>query len=217
MIRFPIVTGNLQGVTDPSDNVLHAALDVLAGAALFMGQEAAPIATKLRARLSGRIVGVHQSRTDRDKAGVCLVWDKSRLTLAESGYVLLASPEPGDDMRKRYGAWGRFKVRYRGTEFVTLSGHRPLRSTGDQEEHDRNLAAWVSRQRVPVIIGEDFNSTPGDVARALMRHGSGEVFPTGVGIDGFLHTRGIVLGEAFALPRSTSDHRAVASICTIPD
>lgn len=202
---FHVSSVNAQGVTKPPAVVLANVRATLPGVAIAGLQEVAPLREAkhtLRANLSGRIVGVHQNCATLATAGSAVVWDKRVGDVRGRGVVLLASPEPGDNMRRRYGAWVDLDID--GEILRYIAAHRPLKSTGDQPEFDRNLALFIERTPHPWIVAMDAN-TP-DLPPVLDRLGKWRH----VGIDGFLVEQSITTRRAFKLPDTPSDHRPIA-------
>lgn len=203
---FVVSTVNAQGVTDPADVVLDNVRTTLPGVTIAGLQEVAPLAgamgiRSLRRNLPGRLLGVHHALRTPATAGSAVVWDKSRVQLRRRGVELLAQPEPGDDLRPRYGAW--VQVAVDDAPLLFMAAHRPLRSTGDQPEFDRNLSVFLEACPLPWIVAMDANARDLPVLARLgrWRH---------VGIDGFLVSRQLVTGHVFRLPPTRSDHRPLA-------
>jgi hypothetical protein len=201
---FVVSTVNAQGVTDPAGVVLDSVRATLPGVTLAGLQEVAPLmgdAHQLRGHLPGRLLGVHHSLRSPAMAGSAVVWDKARCELRRRGVELLAQPEPGDALRRRYGAWVEIAVD--GVPLLFMAAHRPLRSTGDQPEFDRNLSVFLEACPLPWIVAMDANARDLPVLARLgrWRH---------VGIDGFLVSRQLVTGHVFRLPPTRSDHRPLA-------
>lgn len=201
---FVVSTVNARGVTAPADVVLDNVRRTLPGVTIAGLQEVAPLRkmTGLRANLPERLIGVHHSTSPLARAGSAVVWDKTRCQLRRRGVELLATPEPGDALRRRYGAWVELDVDGLGP-LLFMAAHRPLASTGDQPEFDANLARFIEACPLPWIVAMDANARDLPVLARLgrWRH---------VGIDGFLVSRQLVPGQVFGLPRTRSDHRPLA-------
>lgn len=202
---FVVSTVNAQGVQKPADVVLDNVRRSLPGVTIAGLQEVAPLRAKahrLRANLPGRLLGVHQSLHSPASAGSAVVWDKGRCTARRRGVELLAIPEPGDALRRRSAAWVDLDVDGLG-DLRFIAAHRPLLSTGDQPEFDRNLARFLQACPLPWIVAMDANARDLPVLARLgrWRH---------VGIDGFLVSSQLVPGQVFRLPRTRSDHRPLA-------
>lgn len=216
---IPIVTVNAQSVTDPHTHVLHNVLDVMAGAGLVFAQEVS-VPLLLRAKLARKLIGIHHARRG-PQAGVAVLWDRSRFTAGKRGWVSLAQPERGDDMRERFGAWVDLMIRENGETLTAISAHRPLEATGDKPEFDRNLARFMATSPHPVIAGLDVNGVGPAVASRISllideyRAGAPGVYWRGVGIDGWLIDQRHRVGQAFPLPRTRSDHAAIAAPLTV--
>lgn len=202
---FVVSTVNARGVTAPADVVLDNVRRTLPGVTIAGLQEVAPLraeAHRLRAHLPGRLLGVHQALRSPASAGSAVVWDKTRCQVRRRGVELLATPEPGDALRRRSGAWVELDVDGLGP-LLFMAAHRPLASTGDQPEFDANLARFLEACPLPWIVAMDANARDLPVLARLgrWRH---------VGIDGFLVSRQLVPGQVFGLPRTRSDHRPLA-------
>lgn len=204
---FYVSTVNAQGVTSSAPIVLRNVQTTLPGIALAGLQEVAPLRGPhtLRKSLPGRLVGVHHNTRTPALAGSAVVWDKTRVSVIDRGVELLATPEAGDDLRKRYGHWVMARVD-QSNPFLFMAAHRPLNSTGDQPEFDANLARFLEGYRAlvtPWIVAMDANARELPRLRSLgrWRH---------AGIDGFLVDRRIVTGAVFKLPNTPSDHWPVA-------
>ena len=203
-MTFVVSSVNAQGVQKPPSVVLDNVRRTLPGVTIAGLQEVAPLrgdAHRLRRQLPGRLLGVHHPLHSLATAGSAVVWDKGRCELRRRGRVLLATPEPGDALRRRYGSWVELAVD--GDPLLFLSAHRPLSSTGDQPEFDRNLARFLLACPLPWIVAMDANGHDLPVLARLgrWRH---------VGIDGFLVSRKLSSGQVFRLPATRSDHRPLA-------
>lgn len=151
--------------------------------------------------------------------GVAIAWDTAHVEAVGDWRCVLLLPERrGVEMRGRWVIAQDVRI---GGEAVTLaSTHRPPeRYAHLWPEFDRALAAWVRRQRHPVILGMDTNVPglgivkPGRRRRLARSLGMRQA---GYGIDAVLVTPPLRVRPVRWLPKRTSDHRAVEVAVTVP-
>lgn len=197
-----LATINAEGVTSGADRTLANTTAALPGVTIGLLQEVAPV--RLRDRLSP-FVGVHQDATREDKAGVALVWDRSRVRAARRRYQLGATPN-GHRMLRRWLCVADLTIDGHFT-VTAFSGHRPPARYSDLwPEFDRAVDELVETARHPVIGGLDSNTRETlDLATfyGLQRRA--------IGIDVILASQTLDLGPAMRLPATKSDHPPVGA------
>lgn len=200
-VTFTIATVN-DDFTDRKTNLRDV------NAAVVMVQEAKN--TDVRKVRPGDKFGVHQNTARADQAGTAMLWDKERVKAGKRGYAVGVKPQ-GAQMLER---WINFTdVNVDGAKVRMVSVHRPpKRFARLWPDFDRNLAAFVKKSPLPVIIGMDANqANPRRLAHltGLKWHA-----PKG-SIDGFLATRGIRFESMRTLPKGTSDHHPLKAKISI--
>lgn len=212
MSRAVFASINAQGVSDPPGVVLDNVRAVLGGVTAAGLQEVAPLRGphRLREGLSRRAVGVHHDVRTGSRAGSAVVWSKTAARARSRGLRLLAEAEPGDDLRDRYLAWVLLVLPGLGP-LVFGSAHRPLRATGDQPEFDAALARFLRACAFPAVIAMDANARTWPPTGHAAAAAAGWRW-VGVGIDGFIVSPGLRVGEAFRFPATRSDHRPVGVV-----
>ena len=201
-VSFTIATVN-DDFTDDKTNLKKVK------AAVVMVQEAKN--TDVRSeRPNKNKFGVHQNTARDDQAGSALLWRKDRVHAGKRGYVNAVRPQ-GAAMLQRWISYTDVKID--GAKVRMMSVHRPpKRFARLWPDFDRNLAAFVKKSPLPVIVGMDANQeNPRRLAHltGLRWHA-----PEG-SIDGFLATRGIRFESMRRLPKGASDHHPVKAKVTI--
>lgn len=166
--------------------------------------------TRIRDVLRDRTqFGVHQARRE-DRAGSAVVWNKDRVQGGRRGYALGVTPQ-GAAMLTRWMSWTDVNVD--GAKVRMISVHRPpARFKRLWPDFDRNLAAFIKRSPLPVVVGMDANQRN---PRALAhRTGLRWHAPEG-SIDGFLASRGIRFERTWRAPKGSSDHHPVLARITL--
>lgn len=154
--------------------------------------------------------GVHQNTHRDDQAGASVIWNKDRVHAGKRGYAVGVRPQ-GAGMLER---WINFTdVNIDGAKVRMASVHRPpKRFARLWPDFDRNLAAFVKRSPLPVIVGMDANQ----VNPRRLAHLTGLRWHAPKGsIDGFLATRGIKFENLRRAPKGSSDHNPVLAKVTI--
>lgn len=202
-----LATINAEGVTSGPDRTLANTTAALPGVTIGFLQEVAPV--RLRDRLSP-YVGVHQDATRDDRAGVALVWDRSRVRASRRRYLLGATPN-GHRMLRRWLCVADLTIDGHFT-VTAFSGHRPPQRYRDLwPEFDRAVDQLVEDARHPLIGGIDSNTRETlDLATfyGLQRRA--------IGIDVILASPDLHVGPAVRLPATKSDHPPVGSRLVIP-
>jgi len=155
-------------------------------------------------------LGVHQNLRRDDQAGTSVLWNKDRVHAGKRGYAVGVRPQ-GAAMLER---WINFTdVSVDGAKVRMVSVHRPpKRFSRLWPDFDRNLAAFVKRSPLPVIIGMDANQ----VNPRRLAHLTGLRWHAPKGsIDGFLATRGIRFENLRTAPKGSSDHHPVLAKVTL--
>lgn len=203
-------TINAQGVSDPKRVTLENVTDALPGVALAGVQEVANLRRRwsLRNRLAHRTHGVYQDTSTAAKAGVALIWDKSRVKVLRRDIDLGVRPWPGDDQRSRYLL--QADVCIDACMFATvIVGHRPKDALAHlRPAYDDALRAAVKQARHAVILFTDNNDDElePDLRKLLTPYvrGKRDLIALGKGLKPRAGHR-----VAFDLPATNSDHRPV--------
>lgn len=117
------------------------------------------------------------------------------------GIKILTKRDRGDQMLDRYITWADVRLKSNGKVIRLAACHRPPQRERDNwAEFDRNLSAWAKASPVPVIVAMDANQ-PNPKFTGLVW--------TGLGIDGFAHSKSITLNNRSRLPKDSSDHHPV--------
>lgn len=198
-------TFNLAGVTQSSEKSTDNLLSALPAVDLAFMQEALKV--KVRKALS-KLLGVHQDLTSAATRGVAIAWDKQTVEKDGRKRVTLGSRRaPG--VRDRHLIHVDVDLEDRLT-VRAIAGHRPLKSTGRQDEFDDTLRQLVDTSPHPVIVGIDCNDRDPDAwakSLGLRWHGKG--------IDGFAVTPGIKLVNVRRQKATGSDHRPVTAVLQV--
>lgn len=203
-----LATINAQGVTDSRMQTLRNVRDALPGVALAGLQEVKNLRGdwSLRERLSRRTIGVAQVTRTEATSGVALVWDKSRVRpVPGSRRIVLGASAVGHHMLNRHLLAADFRID-RAITITGIVGHRPPARYRDLwPEYDAALAHLLADVEHPAVLFTDNNSVavPHALASGYEVQRSGIDF-IAVGDDL------TVLGDAFLLPKTGSDHRPVA-------
>jgi len=199
-VTFTIATVN-DDFTDHKTNLRKVK------AAVVLAQETKN--TRVR-DVRGDKFGVHQNTARADQAGTSVLWNKERVHATARGYAVGVKPQ-GAKMLER---WINFTdVNVDGAKVRMVSVHRPPKRYAHLwPDFDRNLAAFVKKSPLPVIIGMDANQAN----PRRMAHLTGLRWHAPKGsIDGFLATRGIRFESMRRLPKGTSDHHPVKATITV--
>lgn len=214
-----VATINAQGVTDTPTTTLANVRDALPGVGLAGLQEVGNLTHRwsLRNHLASRALGVIQDTSTKARAGVALVYAKSRVRLLRRHPLQVGTHPDGAKMLTRYIL--AVDACIDRTLFVTvIDAHRPpWRYRHLWPIFDAQVNRIVESARYPVIYLTDNNSPYlAPVLRDdLTAYGRGiDLIALGKG----LHTtrRNGRRTGAFLLPATRSDHRPVAIELQIP-
>jgi endonuclease/exonuclease/phosphatase family metal-dependent hydrolase len=153
---------------------------------------------------------VHQNIKRESKQGVAVAWRNASIKRHRSarhpvkGYVLGVMPL-GVTMLPRYFNWRDLDVPGHGTIRFVSTHRPPQRYRRLWPIFDRALGRFVKRSPHPVIVGMDSNERDHSGLERL----TGLAWH-GVGIDGFLVSRGIRVSHLRSHPRAKSDHHPIS-------
>lgn len=119
-----------------------------------------------------------RGRDDGRQAGehAAIYWKKDRFSLLDSGTFWLSeqanSPNKGwDAALPRIASWIKLKERASAKSLLVLNTHFDHIGVKARAESARQIAAWVNRQAIPVVVMGDLNSEVHEQPLELLRQG----------------------------------------------